>query len=303
MFKISFDLDLKNNSGKHKFINRLRQELSINNFIEVPITKSADFHLFVNSINPKAKYNIYRIDGVWLNLKNKDSTENTRIIHNIKKSRAVIFQNEFCRDAVINFLQTTPKRYNIILNGADPKEFENLPKLNEPPYFLALCKWRPHKRLNTIIESFIESKINTNLIIIGEPEKTIKHPKIKYYGWKDKTETNILIKNCIATIHLAWLDWCPNSVIESIVARKPVIYTNSGGTKHIVKNRGYEVPDIDWNFNTVDLYNPPLLNTEHIIKCYHEALENKRQINNISDLNIKHIAKLYFDYIKGLYGN
>lgn len=303
MFKISFDLDLKNNSGKHKFINRLRSELGINNFIEVPMTQKADFHLFVNSINERAKYNIYRIDGVWLNLEDKNSLKNKKIIHNIKKSKAVIFQNEFCRDAVINFLEIMPKRYKIILNGADPKEFNQLPKINEEPYFLALCKWRPHKRLNTIIDSFIKSEINKNLIVIGEVEKQIKHPKIKYYGWQDKQKTNILIKNCIATIHMAWLDWCPNSVVESIVAKKQVIYTNSGGTKYIVKDRGHQIQDTDWNYKTIDLYKPPSLDIDSIINCYYNAVNKEIVINNTEDLDIRNIAKLYFDYLKELYGN
>ena len=65
------------------------------------------------------------------------------------------------------------------------------------------------------------------------------------------------IKGCIGTVHLAWIDWCPNSVVESIMAGKQVIHTNSGGTQEIVNGRGYQVKDKIWIGEKASPKSPP----------------------------------------------
>ena len=98
-------------------------------------------------------------------------------------------------------------------------------------------------------------------------------------------------------MHLAWIDWCPNSVVEYICNNKPVIYANSGGTKYIVKGNGVSIGDIDWNFNPLDLYNPPKINKEEVVDAMFLLLKKKMIIKN-SHIDIYNIASEYKSFFE-----
>ena len=59
-------------------------------------------------------------------------------------------------------------------------------------------------------------------------------------------------------IHLAWLDHCPNVVVEALSQKTPVICTNSGGTHELVRGSGIIIPEsTPYNFELCDYDNPP----------------------------------------------
>jgi glycosyltransferase involved in cell wall biosynthesis len=58
---------------------------------------------------------------------------------------------------------------------------------------------------------------------------------ISLIGKYSQTEAPMIYKNANVLIHLKYLDPCPNVVIEGMASGLPVIYSDSGGTKELVK--------------------------------------------------------------------
>jgi hypothetical protein len=300
--KIGFSLNIEQNdadSGKQFFI-RLAKEMK-NLGIDID-NKKPDVYLRLDGDKPnkKAKINVLRLDGLWFNISQDYKKRNKNIIKSIKESDALIYQSNFCYKAYHNFLGID-KKYSIIFNGADPNDFLSRQKEN---LFLANCKWRPHKRLNCIIDSFLlalDKGIDSDLIITGNIDKKINHPKIKYIGWQNSDNIKIFLSKAIASLHLTWLDWCPNAMIESIVSNCPVIYSASGGHIEIGSGCGISIKDTDWNFKVCDLYNPPPINIEEVANAIIQMKDNlsNNTINN-ERFYISTIAKQYLFYFKKL---
>ena len=97
-----------------------------------------------------------------------------------------------------------------------------------------------------------------------------------------------------AMIHLAWLDWCPNTVVEALSCGVPVLCSHNGGTKELVKDNGVIIQlEEDYEIGTkVPLYNPPKVDTNTIVEGVLEVME-KSTIFERPDLDIKHVAEQY----------
>jgi len=295
--RISFSIDLKPESGKQNFAIRLANELHKHG---VKITnKKPDINLvFLKGTKKKCK-NIFRLDGVWMNSRVSCAKKNHILSKRMNQCDGVIYQNEFCKQASDAFLGKFQGPQRNIPNGADPGTFNN-PYQHPRPYVLALCKWRPHKRLKEIIKGFRQSGIGKthDLFICGSPDYKKKHSHVVYCGKKPIRKIEQLIAGCDFTVHLAYCDWCPNSVVESLVAGKPVLHTDSGGTKYLVQDDGVCLKDRDWSFKIIDLYKPPHLNAFDLAESFNKMLSAKEVYR--PDLFISSIAKRYLDFFEAI---
>ena len=252
--KVFFAEDISRvDSGKHKFLNRLSKCL-IDSGIEISKNKPDIFLHLGRNMDSCSNYkkSIIRLDGLILNNKQNYKKANKKLSNAIGHSDAVVYQSDFSKQAYEKFLGIN-KENICIPNGADTSEF---PSRNVQDFFLASCRWRPHKRLKDICESFIYAKnkgLKSRLIIAGDPDFKIKHTDIDYIGWIKPKKLNILLSKAVGCIHLSWLDWCPNSMIESIVAGCPVIYSDSGGSSEIGQKAGIGIRDKQWDFTPCDL--------------------------------------------------
>ena len=302
--KIGFCLDVNKkdaDSGKHKFFIRLAKEMKKNDIIID--NKNPDIYIFLAGTNPskKAKLNILRLDGLIMNTRWDYKSKNKKILKSIKQSDGVIYQGKFCKDAYNKFLNINKKPYTIIPNGASSDEFL---KREPKDFFIANCKWRPHKRLKEIIKSYLlalDMGLKSDLVITGKPDYRKKHSKIKYIGWQKYKKLKILLSNAIASIHLTWLGWCPNSMVEAIVSGCPIIYTKSGGQIELGKESGIGIEDAKWKFNLIDLYDPPKIDREKVAEAMLFLEENKNKKYCIrKDLDIKITCKKYIDFFKNI---
>lgn len=302
--KIGFCLDVNKkdaDSGKHKFFIRLAEEVKKNNV--VINNDNPDIYIFLAGmkLSKKAKINILRLDGLIMNTRWDYKSKNKKILKSIKQSDGVIYQSRFCKDAYNKFLNINKKPYAIILNGANPDEFL---KRDPKNFFLANCKWRPHKRLKEIVESYLlalNMGLKSDLVITGKPDYKKEHPKIKYLGWQKYKKLKVLLSSAVASFHLTWLDWCPNSMVEAIVSSCPVIYTKSGGQIELGEGSGIGIKDTQWKFNLIDLYDPPKINRREVADAmiFMENNKNKKYVER-KDLNIKNICNQYLNYFKKL---
>lgn len=296
--KIGFSENIQSEegSGKNKFIHRLAKEMRKLGGVEIT-TKHPDVYLYIPGAQPlpSAKVNIMRLNGLIINNKEDYVSKNNKILAAINRSDAVVYQNEFCRDAYEKFLGVK-KPYECILNGANPKEF--FPRKTKN-FFLANCKWRPHKRLSTIVDGFIHavehSNLDARLVVTGQVENPKAHDKIFYIGWQNWEQVRSLLSEAIATLHLSWIDWCPNAMVESVAAKCPVIYSDSGGHKYVGEGNGIAIKDTQWNFNACDYYNPPKLNIQEIAYALISVKNNSYEVST-KKISIDIIAKNYLKF-------
>ena len=297
--KVSFSVALKPDSGKQVFACRLADAMRKKG-VKI-VEKKPDVNIVIVKGTKKGCKNILRLDGVWMNSRVQWKEKNKKIRSHLMNCEGVIYQNEFCKEASDKLLGKTPQPWACIGNGIDPIVFSNINKLVHPkPYFMAMCKWRPHKRIHDIVKGFLASGLehNYDLMVFGDVEKPIKHPSIIYRGKQKNTRLLKALSSCVGTVHLAFVDWCPNSVVESIAAKKPVLHTDSGGTKLIVKNNGIMIKERKpWNFSIIDLYDPPALDIDEIGEGY-KKLTELEPIPNRPDLHINTIADEYITFIK-----
>lgn len=301
--RVGFSLNVDINdadSGKHKFFIRLANELRKNNIIVDNRKHDIFLRLPGTPTSSQAKINILRLDGLIMNTRWRYKEKNKKIMKSIKNSDAIIYQGEFCKKAYDKFLNVKKYEYKIISNGASKKEFLNR---NVKNYFLANCKWRPHKRLKEIVKSFLialDLGLDSDLIITGNPDYKFKHNRIKYLKWQKIDKLKELLSGAIASLHLTWIDWCPNSMVEAIVAGCPVIYSKSGGHNDLGLRSGIGIKDVEWNFKPTDLYSPPKLNREEIAKAMIKIKNKEIKMPIREDLYIQNICKKYIDFFNKL---
>ena len=300
--RVSFCLDVNQedgDSGKHKFFIRLAKEMKKRG-VEI-VSSKADVHLMLPRMPPdgSAKVNVLRLNGLILNSRWPYKKKNKMILESINTSDVLVYQGNFCEEAYRRFMKVN-KKYRIISNGADPSEFLNRQPQN---FLLANCKWRPHKRREAIITTFLtalDMGLDADLVITGGLDKTIKHPRIKYRGWVGKYQLRKYLSKAIASLHFSWLDWFPNSMVEAIVSKCPIIYTRSGGHEDVAKNSGIGIKDVQWNFKVCDLYSPPDINYEEGAKAMIESKKGNNVVEERKDLHIKTVATQYMEYFDSL---
>ena len=301
--RVGFCLDTDKedaDSGKHKFFIRLAREFEKNGITIDNKNNDVFISLAEMKTSDTAKVNILRLDGLILNTRWDYKGKNKKIMKSIKRSDALIYQGDFCYQAYSRFLRVKKEPFAVIPNGSSPKEF--LPR-SPKNYFLANCKWRPHKRLKDIVKSFekaLKLGLDADLIITGKPDYEKKHPRIKYLGWQGRDSLMSLMSQAIASLHLSWLDWCPNSMVEAIVAKCPIIYSKSGGHTELGEGSGIGIEDTQWNFKPCDLYSPPEIDRTKIAEAMIKIKNDGINLRDRPDLDIKNVSKKYMSFFNKL---
>lgn len=91
-------------------------------------------------------------------------------------------------------------------------------------------------------------------------------------------------------MHLAWLDHCPNVVVDAVACGCTVICSSAGGTKEVAGNDAIIIKEDDWDYRPVELYKPPTMDFE-------QKLENTWYENDEYDMIS--VSKKYYNFISG----
>jgi len=92
----------------------------------------------------------------------------------------------------------------------------------------------------------------------SNPDYVKSDPDIFYVGSISHEDCLQLYSAADWMIHLAWLDHCPNVVVEAMSQNCGVICSDSGGTKEIVRNNGIVITEQHpYNFELADYDSPP----------------------------------------------
>ena len=198
----------------------------------------------------------------------------------------------------------------VISNGAPVDTMNSISKAESDTAFnvITASRWRPQKRLTDIVECFLGADIpDSTLFVAGNLKQSDLNlgryqgnAKIKFLGVLSQPQLQGYLHLANSFVHLSWIDWCPNSVVEAICSCKPVITNNVGGTHEIVAPSNGFVCDIDkpYDLNPVKLYVPPKFDRDIVSEAILKSLQ-PREISN-SHLDIKLIAQQYVSFFSEL---
>jgi len=301
-------------NGPTIFLDRLCKSFQKHGIsVEYNFNKDFDLALFPGIIDLNTqKKTVMRLDGAYFNSAWDYQKINQPYIESIKKADGVIYQSIFSKEICDRFLGKCECNNEIIYNGASSDFFNKLEvaKSNFKYNFITCSSWRPHKRLRDAIESFLLSDINNScLFVAGEfdnlclLEEEVKKYKEKgnviFLGNLDQKRLGSYFKLCNASIHLCWLDCCPNSVIEALCAGCPVITNNVGGTREIISKGGGIICNIDgeFNLNPIDLYNPPKIDRSEVANAIIRTTTEKIIVKKDA-FSIYKTAEKYLNFFK-----
>lgn len=236
-----------------------------------------------------------RLDGIYFNSSFDYDAQNSNIKRTYDMATGVIFQSNFNKNLTFKYFGTH-SNYAIIHNGADIELINSTDKITIDKYeniWSCASSWRPHKRLSENIRYFLEhSGPNDGLIVAGMPDYRIQHERIHYVGELSTQKLFSLYKASKYFIHLAWLDHCPNVVVDAMACGCQIICSSAGGTKEIAGNNAVIIEEDEWDYSPVELYSPPTMN-------FSQKVKNTWHKNDKHDM--LSVCQKYYDFIKGNY--
>jgi glycosyltransferase involved in cell wall biosynthesis len=208
-----------------------------------------------------------------------------------QSSDCVIYQSQFNKKLTEKYFGQPNKSF-VIGNGTSLKEISQIPKLVHPDIerfdevWCCASSWRPHKRLKENIRYFLEMRPkNTGLVILGDnPDHIEKHPDVLYAGKQDWKTCISVYKRAKKFLHLAFLDHCPNVVVDARASGCEIVVSSSGGTREIAGPSASIIEDFEWDLRPLDLYSPPPLDYS---KSFKNNLESSIDINDVADKYIE----------------
>ncbi len=260
------NVNFSSSTGPNTFGTRLAEEFVSSKKIQL-VNKNENCDIFLcfiePTIAPKANSKlVQRLDGIWFK-PDQFQSHNELIKWAYHKSSAVIWQSQFDKNMTTKWWGQ--KKGKVIGNGISLKDVEisdDVKALKDKfdKIFVCSASWHRQKRLKENTEFFLKNAgKNDGLIVMGKnPDFTVQDSRIFYPGNLSHNQCLEIYKASDWMIHLAWLDHCPNVVVEAISQDCPVICTESGGTSEIVKNNGIVIPEKNhYNYELCDYDSPP----------------------------------------------
>lgn len=295
--KILLDnVDVNSSSGPNSFGRRLLHEAQKTGHVVGSNVVDPDVQLsFIMATQKQAKLAL-RLDGIYFNSRQDWQRMNEPIKNSFAVADLVVYQSNFNKILTEKYFGIA-KKSAIINNGTcletiktiQPLVHQDLDKYSE--VWSCASSWRPHKRLKENISYFLQNSSDQScLVIAGEnPDYVVQHPRIFYAGKLSWEQCIALYKRSTVFLHLAFLDHCPNVVVDARVAGCKLIVAGSGGTKEIAGLNATIIEDLDWNMLPLDLYSPPPLDY------------SKAQQNTIaSNVDIAEVSRRYIEALESI---
>jgi glycosyltransferase involved in cell wall biosynthesis len=273
---IQFDnVNFQSRTGPNTFAQRLAKS-----FIDLGhkvTSESKDANVSLVFIEPSGRTLsnriVQRLDGIWF--KPEEFLEkNTRIKKTYETSDCVIWQSEFDKSMVTNWWGL-PRKGEVIRNGITIEEkidenlkidLENL-RNRYDKIFISSANWHPQKRLGENLRLFeqLKKKYKNSCLIVMGNNASVSGGDVYVTGNLNHDQCIQVFKNSDWMLHLAWLDHCPNTVVEALSCNVPVICSEDGGTKEIVGRYGIVLRENSrYNFELVDYDRPPSLDLSQL---------------------------------------
>jgi glycosyltransferase involved in cell wall biosynthesis len=296
--RVYFDnVDIRSSSGPNSFGRKLLDAMTAKGHNVSTEPTSPEVQLsFIHTKSRIASKVALRLDGIYFNTRQDWESLNQPLRQSFTDADCVIYQSEFNRRLTEKFFGT-PKKSVVIGNGTSPSAIEKISPVSTAALdrfdevWCCSSSWRPHKRLKENIRYFLEMRPkNTGLVILGSnPDHIEKHPDVLYAGNQDWKTCISVYKRSKKFLHLAFLDHCPNVVVDARASGCDIVVSSSGGTKEIAGVNATVVEDLEWDLRPLDLYSPPPLD-------FSKTRENDLD----SDIDISAVADKYIDTFESI---
>jgi len=305
--KVHLDnVNMSSTTGPNSFAKRLAMGLiEAGHEVELYDGRQADVSIvFIEpSGRPLAKKVVQRLDGIWFKPEEFE-TKNSSIKNLYQNSDAVIWQSEFDKGMTIKWWDA-PKNGSVIRNGINAPEIKkfHIPALEQirqqyEMLFVCSANWHPQKRLIENIELYKHLRkfySSAALIVLGSNPIKVADPHIFYAGSQPHEVCLEIFSAANWMLHLAWLDHCPNTVVEALSQKTPVICSEHGGTKELVQGYGVILKEnCDYNFELADYDNPPKIDVTQITG----KLPNKETLSNSFDVSMNRTLSDYISFLE-----
>ena len=295
------NVDLSSNSGPNYFAQKLMKYLRFRN---VSFNHKLDYDLRLSFIETRNHMShlpmVQRLDGIYFNANFDCNRMNSNIRRTYELSNGAIFQTKFNKELIFNWFGPHDN-YEIINNGADILHINSLVEVSSikdkfrdfDNVWSCAAHWHVFKRLRDNVEYFLNfAGENDCLVVAGQDvNDAIEHPRVFYVGNLNTNELLTLFKISKCFIHLAYLDHCPNVVIDARACGSQIICSSSGGTKEIAGEDAIIVQEEPWDFSFLNARVPPKMDYDKIsgggIK---------------SNLSMVKVAKKYHSFLSSVAG-
>jgi len=290
------NVDTKSTSGPNHFASKLIK-YAVKSGINFDYNLKPDAYLsFIESrLGESSQIPLFqRLDGIYFNLAQPYKIQNSNIQRTYNMATGVIFQSNFNQKLTTKYFGEH-NNGTVIHNGADVEYIKSVPALENKSLekfenvWSCASSWRPHKRLSDNIRYFLEHSSEKDcLVIAGEKEEKIfKNERIFYVGKISVLQLISLYKRSKYFMHLAWLDHCPNVVVDARASGCQIICSSAGGTKEIAGPDAIVIEEEEWDFEPVLLYEPPQMD-------FSKKIKNTWDV----DYNMEAVSKRYMKFIK-----
>jgi glycosyltransferase involved in cell wall biosynthesis len=259
------NINTSSNSGPNSFAKKLIPELNHLGCSFVSPEQSELSLCFIETNHRSGKPLVQRLDGIYFNKDFDYNSQNRNIKSTYEHASGVIYQSNF-NEKLISKYFGEHKHPIVIHNGANLLEISKSTPMKNDKYdniWSCAASWRPHKRLTSNIKYFLEHSGPRDLLIVAghvpESDKLIDE-KIVYFGELSQSQLYSLYKSSTYFLHMAYLDHCPNVVVDARACGSHIICTDAGGTMEIAGLDATIIEEKDtWDFEPTRLYDPPPL--------------------------------------------
>ncbi len=269
--RILFDnVDFHSRRGPNLFGSKLASALKPRGHVVVSRAGRADVQLaFIERTLERCAPLVLRLDGIWLNTAMDWKAANAPIERTYREASAVVFQTEFNKVLVERHFGPAA-RWIVVRNGTDHRKIGAIAPMRlagvRPRANVWCCasSWRPNKRLSENVRYFQEHAGARDLLLIAGPNPdldlaSVKDRRIRYLGDLDYEPLLSLYRASGTFLHLAWIDSCPNVVVDARAAGCKIICSSTGGTKEVAGPAATLIVEDEWDFQPYNLYQPPKL--------------------------------------------
>lgn len=296
----------RSDSGPNKFTRQLFENLSKRNKIQIALNqKEADVEFALISLEREPiRPVLLRLDGIYFNSDQDFKTQNAPIKYSYEKSSHVVFQSNFNKKLTEKWFGKKESS-SVILNAPDNSIIESVSTNLWSEHFeekkeiwSCASSWRPHKRLEENLRYFLEKSPKDAVMIVAGSNADIdiidkysqkSGGRVFYVGNLSYLDLISLYKRSNFFLHLAYLDHCPNVVVDAQASGCKVVCSSSGGTSELLTD-GVVILENEWDFSPIKLYEPPPLNLS----------SSKRVFKTNSNPDINKTADMYFERLCGI---
>ncbi|PCJ22117.1 MAG: hypothetical protein COB04_01305 [Gammaproteobacteria bacterium] len=315
MLKIAMQPSRKRKGGAGSFLNHLDRIYSETQVANVVGSKNPfqDIGLF-NSVASGLPFKPYvlRMDGIYFDqfeTMGSNRKLNKKIYHSIRNAQGIIFQSRFSKQLIVDHYGFIECPSTIISNGSPIALKSRLNQSASKDVVKIVCSavWRRHKRLKETIAVVkqLYQHYPCELVVLGDVEEAVEECDfVTFMGDVNREVLFSHLQDADIFLHLCWLDNCPNSVVEALAHRVPVVCSNLGGTQELIESTGGgRVANCDELVDCsklVDLYNPPPLNVDAVVREIAFVLENSQVLKSemdVTPIDINEVSKRYLNFL------